>query len=241
MSVEAAVGTNGKRPRLGWPMLKRLVMLLLFVVLWGGALFMAAGRLDWPRGWMCMGLYLLSIAMNVILVVWKNPGLIEERWKRHKGTKSFDKVFAVVYTPLAFGLPVVAGLDAARFGWSSMAFETLYVGAVLHVLGAVPIAWAMATNPYLEKTVRIQTERGHKVVTTGPYRMVRHPMYVGAILQYVAVPLVLGSQWAYVPAGAAIIMFMVRTALEDRTLRKELTGYEEYTRQTRYRVIPGVW
>jgi protein-S-isoprenylcysteine O-methyltransferase Ste14 len=112
---------------------------------------------------------------------------------------------------------------------------------VLHLLGSIPIAGAMATNPHLETTVRIQEDRGHRVSTSGPYRVVRHPMYVGAILQFAGAPLVLGSLWACLPVAAAPVLFIVRTALEDRTLRRELPGYEAYAQRTRYRLLPGVW
>jgi protein-S-isoprenylcysteine O-methyltransferase Ste14 len=99
----------------------------------------------------------------------------------------------------------------------------------------------MAANRYLETTVRIQEERGHQVVNSGPYRFVRHPMYVGVILQFMALPMVLGSKWAFVPAGVVVLLFVIRTGLEDRTLRNELAGYAQYAESTRYRLLPGVW
>jgi len=221
--------------------IKRMVTVLAFTALWFGLLFGAAGRLEWPRAWIYAGFSLLGLALNSVVVLCKNPELIAERWKRHKGTKRFDKVFMVLYVPTTIALPVVAGLDAVRFGWSALPGWTLWPGVLLLLLSIPPIAWAMATNPHLETTVRIQHDRGHKVITTGPYAIVRHPMYVGAILNLAGVPLVLGSAWAYVPAGLAVLIFLCRTALEDRTLRRELPGYEDYTQRTRYRLAPGVW
>ena len=220
---------------------KRVMLALLLNLVWGAILFGAAGRLDWARGWVYFGLCLLSVAVNSVVVFWKNPGLVAERWKRHTGTKPFDKVFMVLYTPAVFALPVVAGLDAGRFGWAPLPWPTLWCGIVLQLLAIPPVAWSMATNPHLEATVRIQHDRGHQVIATGPYALVRHPMYVGALLSLAGGPLVLGSAWAYAPAGFAVLLFVFRTALEDRTLRRELPGYEEYAQRTRYRLVPGLW
>jgi protein-S-isoprenylcysteine O-methyltransferase Ste14 len=111
----------------------------------------------------------------------------------------------------------------------------------LHVVAMVPLGAVIATNPFLESTVRIQSERGHVAVTSGPYAIVRHPMYVGVTMGYLAWPLIFGSLWAYIPAVAVAILFVFRTAHEDRTLRLELPGYEDYARRTRYRLVPGLW
>jgi protein-S-isoprenylcysteine O-methyltransferase Ste14 len=171
-----------------------------------------------------------------------NAPLMEARAKwRREDTKRFDKVFLAVFLPLTFIQPAVAGLDAVRFGWSSMPFGLMYAGAVLFALAMVLIAWTMAVNRYAETSVRIQTDRGHTVIASGPYRAVRHPMYVGAILMYVATPLILGSVWALAVSGLMIVLFIWRTALEDRTLRRELSGYEAYAARTRYRLLPGLW
>jgi len=237
MSSATAVETSLERPKLARLVLK----LLAFTALWGAVLFISAGRLDWPRAWIYLALCVLGMAVNAVGVIRKNPELIRERWKKRANTKTYDKVFMWLYLPTVFALVVVAGLDAGRFGWSSMGPETLFAGVVLHLLGSIPIAGAMATNPHLETTVRIQEDRGHQVITSGPYRVVRHPMYAGVILQLAGAPLVLGSLWACLPAAVAPVLFIVRTALEDRTLRRELPGYEAYAQRTRYRLLPGVW
>ena len=110
------------------------------------------------------------------------------------------------------------------------------------VLGYVVIGvWSMAANAFFSMIVSIQKDRGHTVVTDGPYRYVRHPGYAGSILFTIATPLVLGSLWAFIPCGLAAALFVVRTALEDRTLQEELPGYKEYAQQTRYRLLPGIW
>jgi protein-S-isoprenylcysteine O-methyltransferase Ste14 len=99
----------------------------------------------------------------------------------------------------------------------------------------------MATNAFLSTRVRIQEDRGHRVVTTGPYRMVRHPMYAATIIGFAGVSLLLGSWWAFVPGAVCTVLFIIRTALEDRTLQAELPGYKDYAARTRYRLLPGVW
>jgi len=221
---------------------KRLIQVSLYSALWMAALFGAAGRLEWTRGWIYVVLYFAGIAATRVIVRRFNPELMEARASfLRKGTKSFDKAFYVAYIPLTFLQPAVAGLDAVRFGWSSMPFGLVYPGAVLTLLADALMAWTLAVNRFAENTVRIQTERGHTVVASGPYRFVRHPMYVGVILAHLAAPLILGSVWALAPAGLASALFIWRTGLEDRTLRRELAGYEEFTARTPYRLFPGVW
>ncbi|UCH36194.1 MAG: isoprenylcysteine carboxylmethyltransferase family protein [Armatimonadota bacterium] len=216
--------------------LRGIVRTSLFAVL-----FISAGRIGWTRAWILFGLMLLTVAANLIVILRSNPRLLRERLKKDEASKSFDRVFMAVAIPVSLAILIVPGLDAVRFGWSSLPLGWLYVGAALHLLGDVPMAWAMATNPYLERTVRIQDDRGHTVITSGPYRMVRHPMYVGLLVMMAGWPLILGSVWTYVPVALLGILVVLRTAFEDRTLREELPGYAEYARRTRHRLLPGVW
>jgi protein-S-isoprenylcysteine O-methyltransferase Ste14 len=210
--------------------------------LWIAAVFASAGRFDWNRGWICMSAWIITTAAAGLIVRRANPSLIEARanWRR-KDTKVFDKVFLSVYLPLTFVQPALAGLDVVRFRWSSMPFATVYAGLVLFAFAMSLVTWAMIVNPFAETTVRIQTDRGHKPVTSGPYRIIRHPMYAGAILLYPASALMFGSMWALALSGLMAVSFVCRTALEDRTLRRELPGYEDFTAITRYRLIPGLW
>jgi protein-S-isoprenylcysteine O-methyltransferase Ste14 len=136
---------------------------------------------------------------------------------------------------------IVAGLDV-RFGWSpqiSLALQlvALAIVAAGYFLGT----WAMVANKFFSAVVRIQKERDHTVVTDGPYRLVRHPAYTGGVLAYLATPIMLGSLWALIPAGLTVVVLIIRTALEDKTLREELPGYDEYAQQTRHRLLPAIW
>jgi protein-S-isoprenylcysteine O-methyltransferase Ste14 len=216
----------------------RLVLAGLYIgvpLLWG------AGTLHWSRGWVLLALFGCTFAVNLTVMLTKNPALVEERWRRRKDTKRFDKVFGVIFLILCPALFAVAGMDAVRHGWTSMPGSLTLVGIALHVLGDIPVLWSFVANPHLETTVRIQTDRDHKVISDGPYRLVRHPMYVGVILMILGWPLILGSWIALGIACLLVALFVVRTALEDTTLRNELPGYLDLCERTRYRLIPGVW
>jgi protein-S-isoprenylcysteine O-methyltransferase Ste14 len=220
---------------------RRAVSILVTLAVWQGALVLAAGRWDWPRAWLYLAVSAGLLLVNVVVLIIANPEIIAERGRRHEGTRRFDRLFGRLYAPMYVALPVVAGLDAVRFGWSPLGPECVCPGVALLILGNGLILWSMAVNRHLETTVRIQEDRAHVVVTTGPYRIVRHPFYVGMMLQLAAAPLVLGSAWAFVPAGAMALLLVTRTALEDRTLRRDLPGYEDYARRTRSRLLPGIW
>jgi protein-S-isoprenylcysteine O-methyltransferase Ste14 len=221
---------------------KRLFQVVVIYVWFIGALFASAGRLNWTRGWVSVVLSVVGMTALGLIVQRYNPELMAERarWRR-KDTKRFDKIFMALYLPLVLLHPAIAGLDAVRFRWSSLPFAFMYVGAAMFVTSLVVIGWVMVVNPYAETSVRIQTDRGQTVVTTGPYRYVRHPMYVGTILMGVANPLVWGSVWALAVSGIFSLLFIWRTAHEDQALRRELPGYKDFTAHTRYRLVPGVW
>ncbi|MEW6516273.1 MAG: isoprenylcysteine carboxylmethyltransferase family protein [candidate division FCPU426 bacterium] len=222
-------------------MLRRALQIIITFGIWAGLLFIAAGTWDWPRAWILVGLMVLTLAVNFVLVARFNPRIAEARSKVRKGTKGWDKVLMPVYAFFYLAFPVLAGLDAVRFGWTSLPDALVYPGAFLYIMGAALIDWVLVTNPFLEQTVRIQTERGHKVVTTGPYALVRHPMYCGLMIQYLGLPLLLGSAWSLLGTLAVIAIFAVRTAKEDKTLEAELEGYADYKQKTKWRLLMGVW
>ena len=219
----------------------RLIRAVAAPVLWICALFAGAGTFAWTRGWLAVAVYTIGMSALGFIVRHFNAPLMAARAKPGAGTKPFDKIFLRALIPLVFIQAAVAGIDAVRFRWSSMPFAMAYAGAVLFALAIALIAWSMAVNPHAETTVRIQTDRGHTVIEAGPYRMVRHPMYVGAILMYVATPLMLGSLLAMAISGIMIALFVWRTAREDQTLRLELPGYAAYAARIRYRLVPGLW
>jgi len=205
-------------------------------------LFISAGRWDWGMGWVYVGIFAAFDVATALVLIPRSPGLLIERSRIQPGTKVWDKVLlrlAAGYFPMAAG--VVAGLDV-RNGWSAQVALPLQIAAiVVTALGYAVVLWAMAANAFFSATVRIQKERGHTVATGGPYRFVRHPGYVGALLYTLAVPIMLGSWWALIPSALSALAYVVRTALEDRTLHGELDGYREYAQRVRYRLLPGVW
>jgi protein-S-isoprenylcysteine O-methyltransferase Ste14 len=208
---------------------------------WLICLFGSAGKLTWKRGWICTVLYLGAFYTSRAILRRLNPGILAQRQKAIRtDTKPFDKIFLRLFLSLTIIQPIIAGLDA-RFHQTSFPFWTVYPGVVSFIVAAALITWVLVTNPHAESSVRIQNDRGHAVIATGPYRYVRHPMYVGLTQLHQAMAMVLGSTWTLALATLITILFLWRTALEDRTLRRELPGYEEYATVTRYRLVPGIW
>ena len=208
---------------------------------WGGLLFAAAGTFAWPRGWVHLALWLSTAVVNFAVLLRVNPAVVAARLGGKRPSARFEKVMIPFFSAGVAAIPVVAGLDAARFGWSSVPLWTLWLGLLLHAGGDAIMVWAMAVNPFLERTVRIQTERQHELVTTGPYAWVRHPMYAGGMVLMPGIPLVLGAWWTFVPLGLLALGLIIRLLFEEALLRRELPGYEDYVRRTRYRLLPGIW
>jgi len=215
--------------------------ILVAIAILAAVLFLSAGRLDWPAAWAFLIAYFAYLFAFGVWGTRKDPALMRERSRVGANVKSWDKVIMGLYSALLFAMFVIAGLDVGRFRWSATPPGVQVVGWLGMVLAGAIVWWTMSVNTYLSRMVRIQEERKHSVVTAGPYRFVRHPMYVGVILIVACVPAALGSWWAAAVGGAIGILFIVRTALEDRTLQEELSGYREYAGQVRYRLLPGVW
>lgn len=206
-----------------------------------GILFLSAGRLDWVEAWRFIAAYGAFLLAYGVWGLRTDPGQIKERGKSGANVKAWDRTIMRLYSVLLLVLLVVAGLDAGRFRWAPAQPWLQALGWIGAALGGAMIAWAASANTFLARYVRIQTERGQTAVSSGPYRWVRHPMYAGIIPLMLSIPLALGSRWALVPAALIGVLFIVRTALEDRTLQAELPGYADYARRTRYRLLPGVW
>jgi protein-S-isoprenylcysteine O-methyltransferase Ste14 len=218
-----------------------MIRSFISIIAMGAAIFALAGRLDYWQGWLFFSTFLvLMVAFGVFFA--KKQDLMQERIRPGPGVKWWDKIFFVIYVPLSFCVSLFAALDAGRFHWSPQLPIVLYpVTFVLILLGYCIIYWAMWTNNFFSSRVRIQTDRGQYVVTEGPYRYVRHPGYVGAIIFTPASAVLLGSLYALYPVAITIVLLVIRTYLEDLTLQKELPGYIDYTRQVRFRLIPGIW
>jgi protein-S-isoprenylcysteine O-methyltransferase Ste14 len=206
--------------------------------------FAAAGRLDLPRAWAYIIVQALIMTFIFILMFFRFPEMAEVVNARGemKMPKVWDKLFAVFYTIITIILlPLIAGLDVGRFGWSELNLWWMGLGFFLLFFSLFVSEWALIENKFFELGVRIQKERGQKVVSTGPYAIVRHPGYIAFILLYTSFPLIVGSFYALSASLLTAILLVFRTALEDATLQRELEGYVEYTKKTRYRLIPLIW
>lgn len=221
--------------------IKRVVKAIVTVFFLLALLFVPAGTLDWPEAWLFLSFYFLSVGGVVIWLKKNDPDLLKERMSIKKDVKAWDKNIIFAYTLLLMILLAFTGLDAVRFHWSQVPFTLKALGFLGFIPSMALGLWAMTENPYLSDVVRIQKNRGHKVCTTGPYKYIRHPMYVCVILFILCFPLALGSFYALIPGSIIAILFMLRTSLEDKTLHKELPGYREYAKKVRYKLMPGVW
>jgi protein-S-isoprenylcysteine O-methyltransferase Ste14 len=221
-----------------------LARFLVFALLYPAVLFVAAGTLKWAWGWAYYAIQVGSTIVGRLLVLRRHPELLAERasFRTQEDVKAWDRILVravALYGPLAAW--VVAGLDH-RWHWTPQLPTPLRWFAVLVVLLGTCLAnWALVANRFFAAVVRIQRDRGHQVVTDGPYRFIRHPGYAGGLYVWLTLPLVLGALWAYVPTVLTASALVLRTALEDRALIDELPGYVQYARQTRYRLLPGVW
>ncbi|MDH3541792.1 MAG: isoprenylcysteine carboxylmethyltransferase family protein [Desulfobulbaceae bacterium] len=219
----------------------RLVVAYLFIPL---VLLVFGGDFGWWQAW---GYSLLIVAAGPGGRIWaerRHPGLLAERQNMEKiqSAKAWDKVLApLMALSLSFPLVIVAGLDH-RFGWSPIfPLWLIVLGFLLISLGYAFAAWALAENRFFSSVVRIQTDRGHVVCDSGPYRIVRHPGYAGNMVALPGMVLALSSMWTLIPLAVALIIAVIRTVLEDQTLQDELPGYRDYVRRVRYRLIPGIY
>jgi protein-S-isoprenylcysteine O-methyltransferase Ste14 len=211
------------------------------LVFMGVALFWSAGRLDWWPAWALIALTMAWSIATALVIVRHRPDLLAERLGPRKGAKRWDTALMSAHGLVQLGILVVAGLDQ-RFGWSKgIAPEAQVVAFLVCSFGYALVVWATAANAFFSQIVRIQTERGHTVVSGGPYHYVRHPAYAGGILTQLSMPILLGSWWALLVGGLDSLLMIVRTALEDRTLKAELPGYVDYVGRVHQRLMPGVW
>lgn len=220
------------------------IRMILFYLLIPFVLLVSGGNLVWWPAWIYSFLIVIAGIGGRIWAEQRHPGLLAERQNIEKlqGAKAWDKLLApLMALSVSFPLVIVAGLDH-RFGWSPVfPLWLIVLGFLLISLGYAFATWALIENRFFSSVVRIQVDRGHVVCDSGPYRIVRHPGYAGNILALLGIVLALSSMWTLIPATVALIITVIRTVLEDRTLQEELPGYQDYTQRVRYRLIPWVY
>jgi len=221
--------------------LGQIVRIALFPV----ALMWPAGTWRWWEAWALVGVWVAFGATMAVFLSRHDSALLAERMKGspvQEGQKVWDRVLMLLISVAGIGLFIVPGFDVMRFGWSTALPTWVEIVALaMHLPGFVLIGWVLRENTFLSRVVKIADEREHHVITTGPYRFVRHPMYTAIVLIVFALPLALGSRFGLIPAALLVAVLMLRTYLEDATLHSELPGYPEYASETRYRLIPGIW
>jgi len=231
-------------PNLGAVATKQLVSRTVFyLVFLGILLFGAAGTLAWPAGWIYLALTGIVSVGGGLWLGRHDPALLAERLKPmiQREQKPWDKLFMTILLPLWVGWLVLMGLDAGRFHWSQVPLIVQIAGVGLIGIGCYLIYLTFKANSYAAPVVKIQKERGHRVVTTGPYAYVRHPMYAGALGLVLGAPLLLGSWWGLAGAALLILVMAMRAVLEERALKAELDGYADYAQRVRYRLVPYLW
>lgn len=202
-------------------------------------LFLAAGRSDLPALQAYAALWSVFLIGSAVI---SDPDLLRERLRPGPGARESLFVASLIASAIWFGHLLVAGLDVGRLHWSGSMPFFVQLGGFAALFGSLVLGrWASRANPFFSSVVRIQSERGHRVVYTGPYRYVRHPGYASVVVMVPASGLALGSWLSLLPAAIAIVALVARTRFEERTLREGLPGYEAYARRIRYRLLPGVW
>ncbi len=228
--------------------LREFVIVIFIAVL----LFVSAGFQLWLNAWIYIIWQLIFSTIFMIIMIRKNPGLLNLRGAPRKAMRSssmkgFDKIFFAIYVPLFMLIPIIAGLEVLGLFWfcplSALMMPSwlIIIGLVFVIIGESVFGWAMVVNPFFHGLFKIQDTRGHLIISTGPYRYIRHPGYLGQLLYYLGVPLLLGTWVTFLLGLIMMLAFIYRTAKEDQSLRNELEGYEEYENRVKKRLFPGIW
>lgn len=232
--------SDATHPGFGSDEYRALGSLAVSLLVMCALLFFPAGTFGWARGWWYLVVFVAAVLVAMVYIWRADPELFAIRRKPQAGTKTWDLAFvAVTLTSMAAILPV-AGLDY-RFGWSQLPDGMVWLGYLIFAAGFGLTAWAQGVNRHFELTVRIQTDRGHKVIDAGPYATVRHPGYIGGAALGFGTALALGSIVAVIPAIICAVALALRTLAEEATLSEELPGYSDYMRRVRFRWVPGIW
>jgi protein-S-isoprenylcysteine O-methyltransferase Ste14 len=217
--------------------IKQVFGTLLFFAI----IFVSAGSIFYWQGWVyvIIGFFMSIMSYTVFKL---DSRLLEERSKPGEGAKKWDKLILGITFLITIIIYIIAGLDSGRFHWSPNFHWSVYLlGILLTIIGQLLFLIAQKQNKFFSSTVRIQTDRGHTVCESGLYKVVRHPAYLGQIIQTIGFPLLFGSLWSIIPVCISIVLIITRTFLEDKTLKNELKGYIEYSGNTRYKLIPYIW
>jgi protein-S-isoprenylcysteine O-methyltransferase Ste14 len=229
---------NNDKQNLTKNIIRRIVTEGLFLVFEILILFFSAGRIDWDYAWIFT---IITVLIALIGVAILPPELLSERGRKKENVEKWDSLITRLIILPWLTIYLVSGLDF-RFGWSpELALTVHIVATVIYVFGNAFALWSMLANAYFSTAVRIQYDRGHAVCTSGPYRYMRHPGYLGMMTYVLSTPIIFGSIWALIPAGIVVVLLIIRLVLEDRTLKNKLEGYKGYADKVKYRLIPGVW
>jgi protein-S-isoprenylcysteine O-methyltransferase Ste14 len=220
-----------------------LTLMFFFIIVIPFLPLLISQHWGWWEAWVYAIIGILGFAISRALAARHYPDLLTERarFMRHENAKSWDKVLAPLLGLGGGLIPLVVGLDALYNGSPTFSLPIKGFSLLVLLAGYVLASYALIENRFFSGMVRIQGDRGHQVVSGGPYRWVRHPGYAGALLSYLATPFFLDSQCAFLPVALTMIVLVIRTSLEDSTLQAELDGYSNYANQVRFRLIPGIW
>jgi protein-S-isoprenylcysteine O-methyltransferase Ste14 len=234
--------SGNELPHSNRAMRRGFISFAVFFFAMAASMFLSAGRFDWTPGWVFLAVSLV-VAVVAVAYLWRtNPEVLVARSEFHwRDQTPAHKLIFILLIVLFMAIFPIAGLDAGRYGWSAVPPWPMLTGYALMLIGDAGVTWVMKVNKFAEPSVSIQADRGHQVIDTGPYSIVRHPFYASTIFLCLGTPLALCSYWAFVPSALAYLALVVRTALEDRLLQNELVGYKEYAARVRYRLLPGVW
>jgi protein-S-isoprenylcysteine O-methyltransferase Ste14 len=221
----------------------KIISRLVFTFLISGIIiFSTAGTLKWLEAWLYLALAAFSLTFNVVWMMKNDPRLLRDRMLlEKKSPKGLDRILLFFYMLFLIVLFVLPGLDAVRFKWSSLPFFIKVAGLILTLIANYIIFIVLRENPHLSSIVEVHQDREHKVISSGIYRYVRHPWYVGIILWFCGIPLALGSLYSLIPVGMLIILLVIRIFIEEKTLGIELSGYKDYCQKVKYRLLPYVW
>ena len=218
-------------------LINALIKFTAGLILVGFLLFLPAFTFNYPGAWLFIGLLFIPMFIMGIVMLIKAPKLLEKRLNNKEKEKTQQGVIALsgLIFPIGF---ILSALDF-RFSWSEVPTWLVTLASALFLIGYIMYAEVMRENAYLSRTVEVQADQ--KVISTGLYGVVRHPMYLATLLMFLPIPLILGSYWALIPIALYPVIIVFRIIGEERLLTRELYGYTEYKAKVKYRLIPFIW